>query len=79
MKELVKIFHELKNESSRNGKEAILKKYEDNELFKEVLKFVFNPYIVTGISTKKINKNIKLDEYVTIIRDIQGLMDYLKR
>lgn len=79
MKELVSIFHELKNESSRNGKEAILKKYEDNELFKEVLKFVFNPYIVTGISTKKINKKIKLNEYVTIIRDIQGLMDYLKR
>lgn len=59
MKELVGIFTDLKNDSSRTGKEAILKAHEDNELFREVLEFVYNPYIVTGISTKKLNKKME--------------------
>lgn len=62
MKELLKIFTDLKNDSSRTGKEAILKSNSDNKLFREVLKFVYNPYIVTGISTKKLNK--KMDKKV---------------
>src|SRR5690606_9483773 len=59
MRELVGIFTDLKNDSSRTGKEAILKAHEDNELFREVLEFVYNPYIVTGISTKKLNKKME--------------------
>ena len=58
MDSLVEIFNSIKEEPSRNGKESILEKNKDNELFLNVLKFVYNPYIITGISNKKINKKI---------------------
>lgn len=81
MNELLKIFNELKNDSSRNGKEAILKKYENHELFRQVLDFVYNPFIVTGISTKKINKKITIDENNLLphIPNLLNLMNYLRK
>ncbi len=81
MKELVQIFSDLKNDSSRTGKEGILRKHKDNQLFREVLEFVFNPYIVTGISTKKMKKKIKITELFTEppLIDLRGLMSYLKK
>ncbi len=74
---LLKIFNKLRNESSRTGKELILKDNKDNEIFKEVLKFVFNPYIVTGISSKKLNKEVKPVESANIPFHILELTRYL--
>lgn len=83
MDELVKIISDIKNESSRTGKEAILKQHEDNELFRYVLRFVYNPFIVTGISTKKLNK--KMEKKVKEVlaenkhpKTIDELLRYLK-
>lgn len=59
LQEILKIINQIAATSSRNGKEDILKKNKNNQLFKDVLYFVFNPYILTGISTKKINKKVK--------------------
>lgn len=78
MEKIVDIFSDLKNESSRTGKEDILKKHEDNKLFLKVLKFVYNPYIVTGISSKKIKKKITDNYDVHIPITITGLMNYLE-
>jgi DNA ligase 1 len=61
MENVVKIIGELQAESSKTGKEAILKANKDNELFRKVLRFVYNPFIVTGLSTKKITKNVKIN------------------
>jgi len=57
--ELYAIFQELQSTTSRNEKEAILKEYKDHELFRFTLKFLYDPYIVTGLSKKKINKKVK--------------------
>ena len=46
----------LQNNSSRLAKESILKEYKDDEEVKSLLHFIFNPYIITGISTKKLNR-----------------------
>jgi DNA ligase-1 len=78
VKELVKIFSDLANDSSRTGKENILVENQDNELFKEVLKFVYNPYIVTGISTKKLNKKISPIGMLIVPNTIKTVMNYLK-
>ena len=59
MQEILKIVNQLAETSSRNGKEDILKKNQSNEKLKDVFYFVYNTYILTGISTKKINKKIK--------------------
>jgi DNA ligase 1 len=80
MENVVKIIKELQNESSRNGKEAILKRNEDNDLFRYILTFVYNPFIVTGISTKKLNKKVTANlEIDSIPKSIDELLRYLKR
>jgi DNA ligase-1 len=79
-------FDLLSKESSKNGKEAILrdKKNVNDNNFLEVLKFVYNPFVVTGISTKKINKKVKVPtkanvEDLEMFPDITKLMNYLKK
>lgn len=60
------IFDELGAVSGRKAKEEILKQNKNNILFREILDFVYNPYIVTGISSKKIKKNLPMLETMTI-------------
>ena len=51
---------ELNQSNSRNYKMEVLKKYADNNCIKYFLNFLYNPYIVTGISDKKLNKNVEV-------------------
>lgn len=44
--------------TSRLDKEAILKSYQANEGVKSVLHFLFNPFIVTGISERKLARTV---------------------
>lgn len=79
MRELLEIkgiFDELAAVSGRKEKEAILEANKNNILFKEILDFVYNPYIITGISDKKIGKDLPLLESMTL--DITNVMDYIK-
>lgn len=46
--------------NSRLDKEDILKQYSDYEEVRYVLNFIYNPYITTGISAKKIKKAEKM-------------------
>lgn len=45
-------------------------------MFKDILYFLLNPFITTGISEKKINKSVS--PVRGYIKDINGLMDYIK-
>ena len=61
-KSIYKLFHildSIRRTNSRTGKEAILKEHEGNELLRYALNFLYNPYIVANLSTKKINKQIE--------------------
>lgn len=70
------VFVSLETTSGRKAKEEILAENKNNLLFKEILNFVYNPYILTGISTKKISKNLKpLDKPMDNILEV---MDYIK-
>ena len=60
---LYNAFHELKGTSSRLAKEELLIKYGEDEDFREVLKFLVDPMVVTGLSTKKINKETRIGFY----------------
>ena len=70
--EVKEICDKLANEPSRIGKENILKENENNKLFKEILKFLLNNDFVTGISTKKLNKNVEVD-----CRSFDNILDLL--
>lgn len=81
MIEQYKILEKIKNTSSNNEKQAILEKNKDNELLKEILKFVYNPYFRTGLSSKKIKKKIAPTEYRLLLQpnnSITYIFDYLK-
>ena len=72
------------SESSKTGKEQILRNYQTDMDFREALTFLLNPYIVTGISTKKIKKKIpvktkaKLIDSIVEFKDLREVMNYLK-
>jgi DNA ligase-1 len=79
MYKILEIFNQLNKESSRNGKELILKNNIANQLFKDILKFVYDPYIITGIADKKLNKFLlKEFLYNNRIKNIYELITYLK-
>ena len=74
------ICKELQNTASTIEKQNLLKQYENNTLFKEVLKFLLDPMVVTGISKKKINKDVRICYYETESGDyeLSELLNYIK-
>lgn len=81
MIEQYKILEKIKNTSSNNEKQAILEQNKNNELLKEILKFVYNPYFKTGLSSKKIKKKITPTEYRLLLQpdnSITYIFNYLK-
>lgn len=77
MEKVLAIVEQLQGTSGRNDKEYILKQNEGNELFKKVMHFIYNPYILTGISKKKISKKLKLPKDQSTLSIIE-VMDYLQ-
>lgn len=56
--ELIDVFNKIKNTSSRNDKINIIKKYKDDDEFKDNLVFLLDNNLITGISSTKLKKNI---------------------
>ena len=77
MRQILDIVNQLANTTTRTGKENILKANKNNQLLKDIFKFVYDPFIVTGLSTKKINKNLKL-HLTAELNTIQEAMQYLQ-
>ncbi|MCC0645401.1 hypothetical protein KGF41_14135 [Clostridioides sp. ZZV14-6150] len=79
MKELLevkKIFDSLATTSSRKEKEKILEENKNNGMFVECLQFLLDPYVVTGISKKKISKSLNNVAYNNL-NNIYDMIDYL--
>lgn len=59
--------------NGRKEKEQLLFQYKDNDIIKDIFHFIFNPYITTGISKKKFQKqvniefNYELDNLINVI------------
>lgn len=74
------IFKKIEATASKNDKVQIIKDNADNKEFVEYLKFLYDDMITTGLSTKKINKEIKtigmVDE--SYFGSPIGVMEYLK-
>ncbi len=60
--------------SSRLAKESILSDYKAEEDIKEILHFLFNPFIITGISAKKLSKSVEGKSSV----ELDSVSDLLK-
>lgn len=77
MERVIKLFRQIQETSSLNDKKAIITANKDNELFKKCLRFLLDGNIVTGISTKKINKRIIDDFDVASLDSFVEVMEYL--
>lgn len=77
LKEFKNFVDELNLSNSRNYKLDILNKYKDNDNIKYYLNFLYNTYITTGISDKKLNKKVPKCTDVPSL-NIKGLLDFVK-
>lgn len=76
---VIDVFKEIKNTSSRTGKEAILKSNKDNQDFRRILEFMYNPYILTGIKAKKLQKfaDFHSNHYHIQFYNVDEAIDYI--
>ena len=89
MHNLKQIFDQLQATNGRIEKENILKANANNETFQKTLYFLLNPFITTGLSTKKINRNVGCMPNVNKLYDIGtpkdttvgfiNLLEYIKK
>jgi len=72
--------NEILADNSRLAKIAVLEKYKDDEDIKYLLDFIYNPYIITGISDKKLQKTIDNPSSFDLlnIRTVKNILEYLK-
>ena len=75
--EVKKIFDRISSVSAKTSKEVIIKQNKDNELFIECLKFLLDSDVVTGLSTKKMNKKVKLVS--NKLESLTDAFEYVKR
>lgn len=57
MEEVIRIIKELQVSSGKRLQE-ILEENRNNQMLKDILYFVYNPFIITGLSNKKIKKDV---------------------
>lgn len=77
MKSLLKL-KELQETTGKNNKKSFLEENKGDKEFLELLYFLLNPMIVTGISKKKINKDVdECDGYTLLYHTPKELFDYL--
>ena len=56
MTKVKEIFTQLQSTNSKLEKQKIIKNNADNQQFTDTLVLLLSPYVLTGISEKKINK-----------------------
>lgn len=59
-------FDKIASTSSKLEKERLLVKYAELEGFKDIMKFIYNPYIRTGIGDNKLNNACMSERIVTV-------------
>lgn len=69
---------EITSSNSRLHKQAVLKKYADDLVVQRYLKIAFDPYLVFGISTKKLSKIVP-GSGVREVESVFDLFNYLEK
>ena len=75
MTKVKEIFTQLQSTNSKLEKQKIIKNNADNQKFTDTLAFLLSPYILTGMSERKINK--KVDAVRGAITSWENAVEYL--
>lgn len=80
LEKVYEVFTKIQKASGASAKESILKEHKGDKDILNALDFLLNSFITTGISTKKMNKEIKMPisggSLVPV--DFNGLLEYIK-
>lgn len=76
LEELEAVLTRIKETPGKNDKESILNEFKDNENIRRGLRFLLDTYIVTGLSSKKIKKQVKVSPNVEL-DSLEEAIDYL--
>lgn len=77
IKKVYDFTNKAKSISSKNEKVLLLEEYKNDNEIKEFLRFLLSPFVITGLSTRKMSKNIKTVPD-TIIETLQELFNYFE-
>ena len=69
---------EISAENGRNYKISVLEKYKNDEDIRYLLDFIYNPYVTTGISNKKLSKNIDKNLKRFLAFSFYEVLEYIK-
>lgn len=79
MDKAIEIFNQIKNTSGRLDKEQILRDNENNKEFKYYLKFLLDPFVITGIGKKKLKKFMNMTtRTVTTFENFTEVTEYIQ-
>ena len=78
LKHFVEFVDEMIESSSRLRKQAVLKKYCDDEVIKRYLQINYDPFKVYGISSKKLSKEVSVGD-TWCAPTVFDLFDYLEK
>lgn len=70
--------NEINESNGRLYKQSVLKKYKDDVVVQRYLKIAFDPFMVFGISTKKLSKIVP-GSGVTEVQSVFDLFEYLEK
>lgn len=76
MQNVMKILLKIQSTNSKLEKQRIIRENKDNKKFTDTLTFLLSPYILTGISTKKIKKKVK--SAWEVVQSWEDMMSYFK-
>ena len=76
MEQVFKIFEELMGTTKKSEKATILIRNQGNRLFTSTLKWLLDPFVLTGISSKKLSKNVSYN--TTPIQTWEDMMAYFE-
>jgi len=76
MEKVLSIVQQIQGTPGRNDKEAIIRSNKDNQLLKDIFKFVYSIEIKTGIKRKKLEKVVK-SKPTALITNFYDLRDFL--
>ena len=74
---IIDFCNEVMSTRSTTDKKRIVASYSNNDTVKLFLKFLFDKQIVTGISNKKLKKDVREGTGGVILNDIENVMHYL--
>lgn len=78
MPNIAAILTKIQKTSGRNAKEAILRNSGAYPMFKEVVKFLYDPYVKTGIGRAKLKNAEYINDAQEQFIDWEEIMDYLR-